>query len=120
MAKALTAFCRRSPVLCILISMRQLSLLLAGLVCASAPAVAQVTVDLHALDALQGPGTPTQKAPARRAPPKTAPRPQAATQPTTPSPQEPAASTGAASQAPGTSQPAPAPPPLPAAPPPTI
>jgi outer membrane protein OmpA-like peptidoglycan-associated protein len=102
--------------------MRQLSILLAGLLFA-APALAQVTVDLHALDALPGAKPPAPKAPARKTPPKPAPRPQASTQPDTPSPQEPAASTGAAAQPPGTppgtSQAAP-PPSLPAAPPPTI
>ena len=50
-AKAATVSCRWPAVLCILISMRQLSFLMAGVLCAAMPASAQVTVDLHALDA---------------------------------------------------------------------
>jgi outer membrane protein OmpA-like peptidoglycan-associated protein len=96
--------------------MRQPSFLLAGVLCAAMPASAQVTVDLHALDALR----PVQKAPSRRAPAKPAKpaqQPLASTQPNKPSPQEPVASTGAAAPQ---ETPAPSPPPLPAAPPPTI
>jgi outer membrane protein OmpA-like peptidoglycan-associated protein len=93
--------------------MRQPSFLLAGVLCAAMPASAQVTVDLHALDALR----PVQKAPSRRAPAKPAQQPLASTQPNKPPPQEPVASTGAAASQ---ETPAPSQPSLPAAPPPTI
>ena len=56
-------------------SMWQRTLLLAGLVCAAGPALAQVTVDLHALDALPGAKSPSAEARPRRAAPKPAPRP---------------------------------------------
>ncbi len=44
--------CHPTSVPGILTRMRQVCILLTGLLCAAAPALAQVTVDLHALDAL--------------------------------------------------------------------
>lgn len=120
--------CPLSPVPCILTAMRQVSLMLAGLLCAAAPALAQVTVDLHALDALPGARPPAQEAPPRRALPKPASRPLASSRPNKPAPRQPAAtpapepSTTTATQAPTAPQAVPVPPAatLPAAPPPTI
>src|SRR4051794_15730719 len=40
--------------LCIVMHMRKCSFLFVGLLCSAAPALAQVTVDLHALDGLPG------------------------------------------------------------------
>jgi outer membrane protein OmpA-like peptidoglycan-associated protein len=65
-------------------------LLFAGLLCSAAPALAQVTVDLHALDALPGAKPPGKATPTRRPPSKPAPRPSAATEPQRPAPQQPA------------------------------
>jgi outer membrane protein OmpA-like peptidoglycan-associated protein len=110
--------------------MWQVTLLLAGLLCAAAPALAQVTVDLHALDALPGAKAPAPEVRPRRAPPKPASQPSASAKLTKPSPQQPAAtpapesSTAAATPAPAAPQGVPAPTPpaatLPVAPPPVI
>ncbi len=112
--------------------MWQVTLMLAGLLCAAMPALAQVTVDLHALDALPGAKSPGPEARPRRAPPKPAQRPAASAKLNTPSsPQQapaPESPTAAATQTPAAPQPVPAPqaaptPPaatLPEAPPPII
>jgi outer membrane protein OmpA-like peptidoglycan-associated protein len=85
--------------------MWQRTLLLAGLFCAAAPALAQVTVDLHALDALPGAKPPSTEARPRRAAPKPAPRPSSAAALSKASPQPPS----------GASTPEPAQPTTPAA-----
>ena len=77
--------------------MRQPFLLLAGLACASVPAHAQVTVDLHALDALPGAKPPAPDARPRRAPPKPAQRPAASATLNKPSAQPPTATPAPAS-----------------------
>jgi outer membrane protein OmpA-like peptidoglycan-associated protein len=108
--------------------MWQVTLLLAGLLCAVVPALAQVTVDLHALDALPGAKSPAPDARPRRPPPKPAQRPATSATLNKPSIQQPAApptpvpSTATATQAPTAPQAAPAPPPatLPEAAPPVI
>lgn len=67
--------------------MRQAALLLAVLLCPVAPALAQVTVDLHALDALPGAGPPeAERAPARHPPAKAVNRPRVIARKTTPAP----------------------------------
>jgi hypothetical protein len=85
--------------------MWQVTLMLAGLLCAAMPALAQVTVDLHALDALPGAKPPGPEARPRRPPPK---RPAASAKLNLPtSPQQPPApepSTSAANQAPSAQQ----------------
>lgn len=98
--------------------MWQVTLLLAGLLCAAAPALAQVTVDLHALDALPGVKSPAPEARPRRVPPKPAQQPSASARLKKPSPQqsaatpEPEPSTAASTPAPAAPQgvPVPAPP----------
>lgn len=62
-------YCRPRPFPGSLSSMRQVCFLIAVLFSASAPAMAQVTVNLHALDALPG-STPEAKPPPRRVPPR--------------------------------------------------
>jgi outer membrane protein OmpA-like peptidoglycan-associated protein len=101
--------------------MRQFCLVLTALLGPAAPVVAQVTVDLHALDALPGAKpAPTER---HRAAPKP-PRPVATTKPRQPAPAQPAEQTPApAAPTVATAQPAaPAPPPatLPTTAPPTI
>jgi outer membrane protein OmpA-like peptidoglycan-associated protein len=108
--------------------MWQVTLLLVGLLCTAASALAQVTVDLHALDALPGAKPPAPEARQRRTQPKPAQPPSARLN--KPVPQQPTAapapepSTAAATPAPATPQPAPAPAPpaatLPEAAPPVI
>lgn len=108
--------------------MWQVTLLLIGLLCAAAPALAQVTVDLHALDALPGAKSPAPEGRQRRTSPKPTQPPSARLN--KPAPQQPTAapapepSTAAAIPAPATPQPAPAPAPpaatLPEAAPPVI
>jgi outer membrane protein OmpA-like peptidoglycan-associated protein len=94
--------------------MWQVTLLLVGLLCAAAPALAQVTVDLHALDALPGAKSATPEARPRRTPPKPTQPPSARLN--KPVPEQPTAapapvpSTAAAIPAPATPRPAPAPP----------
>ncbi len=62
--------------------MRRTCILLTGLLCAAAPAQAQVTVDLHALDALPGGKPATESSPQHQPPPKRASkRPTVARQP---------------------------------------
>jgi outer membrane protein OmpA-like peptidoglycan-associated protein len=96
--------------------MWQVTLLLAGLLCAAVPALAQVTVDLHALDALPGAKSPGPEARPRRPPPKPGQRPATSATLNKPSPQQPAAPstpvppTATATQAPTAPQAVPAPP----------
>ncbi len=80
--------CNPTPVPGILTPMRQLCFLLTGLLCATAPAMAQVTVDLHALDALPGARPTTAEPPAHKAIPKRTPKPVAAAKPAKPPPQQ--------------------------------
>jgi outer membrane protein OmpA-like peptidoglycan-associated protein len=112
--------------------MRQVCFLFTGLVCLAAPALAQVTVDLHALDALPGARLAPSEAPTPRPKPKPAPkrvavakpkpRPPAATA-AIPAPAAPAATTPKATTPPpetattAPAAPAPAPTPVPPAPP---
>jgi outer membrane protein OmpA-like peptidoglycan-associated protein len=104
--------------------MRQLCLVLTALLGAAAPAVAQVTVDLHALDALPGAKpAPTER---HRVAPKP-PRPVATTKPRQPAQAQPAEQTPAAPTvatappaAPAPAAPAPPPATLPTTTPPTI
>jgi outer membrane protein OmpA-like peptidoglycan-associated protein len=69
--------------------MWQRTLLLAGLLCAAAPALAQVMVDLHALDALPGAKSPSTETHPHRAAPKPTPRPSSAAALNKASPQQP-------------------------------
>lgn len=69
--------CHPTSVPGILARMRHV-LLLTGLLCAAAPALAQVTVDLHALDALPGAKPAAPQPPAHRTRPQPAPHPLAA------------------------------------------
>jgi outer membrane protein OmpA-like peptidoglycan-associated protein len=100
--------------------MWQAALLLAGLLCAATPGLAQVTVDLHALDGLPGAKPPAPEARPHRPPAKPAQRPVPSAALDKPSPQpspapQPAPSpatqpsTATATQPP-TGQPAPEPP----------
>jgi len=74
-----------NPLSCILIHMRQSFPLLAVLLCATVPAFAQATLDLHALDTLLGAKAPAPKTstPAQHHRPRRSPRPQASAKPTT-------------------------------------
>lgn len=118
----------------ILLRMRRLWFLLSALLGASAPAFAQVTVDLHALDALPG-SHPAKQAPARHAAPARRPAHKlSSAKPHTPPPEQatvtPPAATPATPSAPSapttapvTGQLPPTSPPtvtLPPAPPPTV
>jgi outer membrane protein OmpA-like peptidoglycan-associated protein len=94
--------------------MRQICFLLIGLLCATAPALAQVTVDLHALDALPGAKPAPQEPPAAKAAPKPAQKRLAVTRPAKPPPQQATATPAPASPG-GTPAPA-APAPAPTAP----
>jgi outer membrane protein OmpA-like peptidoglycan-associated protein len=96
--------------------MRQACLLLTGLLCAASPALAQVTVDLHALDALPGVRPPSRETPVRRPGVKPAQRPLASGRPN----QTPAPAATAATQSPAPATPAPPAATLPDAAPPTI
>jgi outer membrane protein OmpA-like peptidoglycan-associated protein len=96
--------------------MRQFCLVLTALLGTAAPAVAQVTVDLHALDALPG-VKPAPAEPHRAAPRK--PRRAATTKPKQPAPSQPeerAPAPTVATAQPETTQPATPPTPAPAAP----
>jgi outer membrane protein OmpA-like peptidoglycan-associated protein len=74
--------CHHAALLGILTHMRRTCILLTGLLCAAAPAQAQVTVDLHALDALPGGKPATESSPQHQPPPKRASkRPTVARQP---------------------------------------
>jgi outer membrane protein OmpA-like peptidoglycan-associated protein len=64
--------CHHAALLGILTHMRRTCILLTGLLCAAAPAQAQVTVDLHALDALPGGKPATESSPQHQPPPKRA------------------------------------------------
>jgi outer membrane protein OmpA-like peptidoglycan-associated protein len=99
-------------------SMRQFCLALTALLGIAAPALAQVTVDLHALDALPGAKPAAKGQAAHKAAPRPDQRRTAAVKPKEPSSQ-PAAEAPAATP---TVQTSPAPPPatLPTAPPPTV
>jgi outer membrane protein OmpA-like peptidoglycan-associated protein len=66
--------CHRTALLGILTRMRRICILLTGLLCAAAPVQAQVTVDLHALDALPGGKPATERPLQHRPPPKRAPK----------------------------------------------
>jgi outer membrane protein OmpA-like peptidoglycan-associated protein len=98
--------------------MWQVTLLLAGLLCTAASALAQVTIDLHALDALPGAKPPAPEARPRRAPPKPAQPPSATAKLSKSSPERPAPapepSAAAATQAPPAPQASPAAAPQPA------
>jgi outer membrane protein OmpA-like peptidoglycan-associated protein len=104
--------------------MRQIYFLIALLLCAAEPAFAQVTVDLHALDALPGARPATPEPPVHRTAPK--PRPVAAAKPSQPPPEQasakpaPAAAATAATPATATAAPAPPAATLPTTVPPTI
>jgi outer membrane protein OmpA-like peptidoglycan-associated protein len=109
--------------------MRQICFAFTALLCLSAPALAQVTVDLHALDALPGakPGTGEQTT--HKAAPKPTQRRVATAKPTTKPPAQPATEAPATAPAVATASPPPttppgAPPPpaatLPTTPPPTV
>jgi outer membrane protein OmpA-like peptidoglycan-associated protein len=105
--------------------MRQICLAFAALLCLSAPALAQVTVDLHALDALPGAKPAAKEHANRKAAPKPAQARVATGKPTTKPPAQPAteAPAVATSPSPQTTPPAAAPPPaatLPTAAPPTV
>ena len=111
----------------ILTRMRSICFLFIGLLCAAAPAAAQVTVDLHALDALPGAKPATPAPPAHKAVVKPAPKRLAVTKPSKPAPAQateaPAAAAPVATAAPSETTPAaPAPPAatLPTAPPATV
>ncbi len=68
--------------------MRQVCLLIAVLLCMDAQAIAQVTVDLHALDALPGAKPPTHEPVPHRAPRASAPKRTAVAKPAKPAPVE--------------------------------
>jgi outer membrane protein OmpA-like peptidoglycan-associated protein len=119
--------CHQRSIVDMLSHMRALSIL-PILLCAAFPAWAQVTVDLHALDVLQGAKPPAQEPVVRRHPAKPAARPHAAAAPAKP-PARQTASTPAPTprpQAPSqgadtaTAPPAPPAATLPVAPPPVI
>jgi outer membrane protein OmpA-like peptidoglycan-associated protein len=80
--------CNPTSVPGILTPMRQICFLLIGLLCAAAPALAQVTIDLHALDALPGARPATPESPAHKAVAKPAPKSVAIARPAKPSPQQ--------------------------------
>ena len=86
--------------------MRQFLPLLAVLICSVLPASAQVTIDLHALDALPGAKAPAPHTPppAPHPTPRRAPRPHASAKPT-----KPAQPPGQATATAGSAQPATAP-----------
>src|ERR1700733_7210638 len=131
--------CHHAALLGILTHMRRTCILLTGLLCAAAPAQAQVTVDLHALDALPGGKPATESSPQHQPPPKRASkRPTVARQPK-PSPAQataaahaPQSATSSATTAatpaaappattvPNTAAPTPPPPPPPPPPAPTV
>ena len=95
--------------------MRRAAVLTAVLLCAAAPALAQVTIDLHALDALPaGKGPPPSRAAPR---PALKPRPQAVAKPAA-QPAPPVATEQPATSPPQVATTTPASPPSPAAPPP--
>jgi outer membrane protein OmpA-like peptidoglycan-associated protein len=123
--------CHLATVLGILTHMRPIHVLLGGVLCATVPASAQVTVDLHALDALPGARPPHTEAPRHRTPAKPTTHPQAAAK-TNPSlheqdvsrtPPATTAPTTASTAAPSSAAPAvttPPAPPVPVAPPPNV
>jgi outer membrane protein OmpA-like peptidoglycan-associated protein len=96
--------------------MWHVTLMLAGLLCAAVPALAQVTVDLHALDALPGAKSRPPEARAHRTPPKPGQPPPGSARLNKTSPRQPAATpvpepaTAAASRTPAAPPPVPAPP----------
>ena len=112
--------CNLATVPGILTSMRPICFLLIGLLCAAAPALAQVTVDLHALDALPGAKPATSEPSAHKPTTKPAPKRLAVAKPAKPSPAQ--ATATPAPAAPGATPAAPAPPEatLPTAPPATV
>jgi len=108
--------CHLASILGNLTYMRQVCFLLTGLLCAASPALAQVTIDLHALDALPGVRPPSRQAPVRRPAVKHAPHPLASARPNETPP--PAAT--ATMQAPNSATPAPPAATLPESAPPTV
>jgi outer membrane protein OmpA-like peptidoglycan-associated protein len=89
--------------------MRQAAFLFAVLLCPAAPAFAQVTIDLHALDALPGARPPaTQHAPLHHAPARSSARKQATAAKRSTAAKQSTAALPATTTPAGTAQPAPA------------
>lgn len=108
--------CNPTPVPGILTPMRQICCLMIGLLCVAAPAQAQVTVDLHALDALPGARPATTEPPAHKFVAKPAPKRVAVARPAKPPPQQAIATPAPASPGARTVPAAPATPATPAPP----